>query len=111
MIVGDTLMSRGDIFIKGYNVKTDRETATNQLGYCPQFDTFFEFFTGRQALHFFLQLRGTSRKNLKRCAEKLARDFGFYQHLDKKVSNYAWKSIILLIRIETTLDQVLQRGN
>ncbi|KAH8328783.1 hypothetical protein KR067_006501, partial [Drosophila pandora] len=89
MIVGDTLMSRGDIFIKGYNVKTDRETATNQLGYCPQFDTFFEFFTGRQALHFFLQLRGTSRKNLKRCAEKLARDFGFYQHLDKKIKYYS----------------------
>ncbi|KAH8259580.1 hypothetical protein KR026_006995, partial [Drosophila bipectinata] len=89
MIVGDTLLGSGNVFIKGYSVKTQKKLAISQMGYCPQFDSFFEFFTGRQALYFFLQLRGTQRTDLKECAEKLAQDFGFRQHLDAKIKNYS----------------------
>ncbi|XP_070135909.1 phospholipid-transporting ATPase ABCA3 isoform X1 [Drosophila bipectinata] len=89
MIVGDTLLGSGNVFIKGYSVKTQKKLAISQMGYCPQFDSFFEFFTGRQALYFFLRLRGTQRTYLKGCAEKLAQDFGFRQHLDAKIKNYS----------------------
>ncbi|KAH8332994.1 hypothetical protein KR074_008880, partial [Drosophila pseudoananassae] len=89
MIVGDTLLGAGNIFIKGYSIKTQKKLAISQMGYCPQFDSFFEFFTGRQALYFFFRLRGTQRMYLKECAEKLAQDFGFRQHLDAKIKNYS----------------------
>uniref|UniRef100_A0A6P4ERS6 ATP-binding cassette sub-family A member 3 isoform X2 n=1 Tax=Drosophila rhopaloa TaxID=1041015 RepID=A0A6P4ERS6_DRORH len=89
MIVGEQSIDRGNIYIAGYSMKTNRRNAMKELGYCAQFDSFFEFFTGRQMVKFFLQLRGTESKKLKERSEQLADQFGFRKHLDKKIKYYS----------------------
>ncbi|KAH8363959.1 hypothetical protein KR084_000913 [Drosophila pseudotakahashii] len=89
MIVGEQSMDMGNIFIAGSSMRTNRNKAMKELGYCPQFDSSFEFFTGRQLLNFYLLLRGTPIKKLKMRCELLADQFGFKKHLDKKIDYYS----------------------
>ncbi|XP_041450720.1 phospholipid-transporting ATPase ABCA3-like [Drosophila obscura] len=89
MIVGDSAMTMGSIHVRGCSMKFRPTAARRQIGYCPQHDTLFDFCTGRQTLRIFLLLRGTRRNLLKKVSEKLATDFGFFAHLDKKVKDYS----------------------
>ncbi|XP_017072182.1 phospholipid-transporting ATPase ABCA1 [Drosophila eugracilis] len=89
MIVGEHSMDRGNIYITGFSMKKKRNKALREIGYCPQNDSFFEFFTGRQMLNFFLLIRGTERKELKERSEQLADQFGFRKHLDKRIMYYS----------------------
>ncbi|XP_041450578.1 LOW QUALITY PROTEIN: ATP-binding cassette sub-family A member 17-like [Drosophila obscura] len=88
MIVGDIGMTMGSIHVRGCSLKLRPTAARKQIGYCPQHDTLFDFCTGRQTLRIFLLLRGTRRSLVKDATEKLATDFGFFAHLDKKVKYY-----------------------
>ncbi|XP_041450752.1 phospholipid-transporting ATPase ABCA3-like [Drosophila obscura] len=89
MIVGDIAMTMGSIHVRDCSMKFRPTAARRQIGYCPQHDTLFDFCTGRQTLRIFLLLRGTRRNLLKKVSEKLATDFGFFAHLDKKVKDYS----------------------
>ncbi|XP_041450721.1 phospholipid-transporting ATPase ABCA3-like [Drosophila obscura] len=89
MIVGDIAMTMGSIHVRGCSMKFRPIAARRHIGYCPQHDTLFDFCTGRQTLRIFLLLRGTRRNLLKKVSEKLATDFGFFAHLDKKVKDYS----------------------
>ncbi|XP_034667498.1 phospholipid-transporting ATPase ABCA1-like [Drosophila subobscura] len=89
MIVGEIPMTAGKIHVRGWSLQFRPRAARKQLGYCPQHDTLFDFCTGRQTLRIFLLLRGTRRNLLREISEKLATDFGFLAHLDKKVKDYS----------------------
>ncbi|XP_043063738.1 ATP-binding cassette sub-family A member 2 isoform X2 [Drosophila ficusphila] len=89
MIVGEHSIDGGNIYISGYSMKKNRKSALKEIGYCPQFDSLFEFYTGRQMVKFFLMLRGTKSDILKERCEQLADQFGFTKHLDKKIKYYS----------------------
>ncbi|XP_022216983.2 phospholipid-transporting ATPase ABCA3-like isoform X2 [Drosophila obscura] len=89
MIVGDIGMTMGSIHVRGCSLKLRPTAARKHIGYCPQHDTLFDFCTGRQTLRIFLLLRGTRRNLIKEATEKLASEFGFFVHLDKKVKYYS----------------------
>ncbi|XP_039149537.1 phospholipid-transporting ATPase ABCA3 isoform X2 [Drosophila simulans] len=89
MIVGEHSIDKGNIYISGHSMRMKRNRAMKELGYCPQYDAFFEFLTGRQLLKVFLQLWGYPRKNLNKRCEELADHFGFRRHLDKKIIYYS----------------------
>ncbi|XP_041565047.1 retinal-specific phospholipid-transporting ATPase ABCA4 [Drosophila elegans] len=89
MIVGDTSISAGNIYVKGYSLRENRSRAKKQVGYCPQFDTFHSFLTGRQVLKIFCLLRGVPKYHFKWVSERLASDFGFKDQLDEKIYTYS----------------------
>lgn len=98
MIVGEHSIDKGNIYISGYSMRMKRNKAMKELGYCPQSDSFFEFLTGRQLLKVFLLIWGFPSKDLNKRCEKLADQFGFRKHLDKKVCELAtwltWLTIV-----------------
>ncbi|EDV51928.2 ATP-binding cassette sub-family A member 1 [Drosophila erecta] len=89
MIVGEHAIGSGNIYIAGYNMKKERNKAMQEIGYCPQYDSFFEFLTGRQMLKIFLLIWGCPSKRLNQRCEQLGDQFGFRKHLDKKISYYS----------------------
>ena len=59
------------------------------IGYCPQFDALLEDLTGRETLKIFALLRGLHPNHIERISMKLATDFNYTQHIDKKVKEYS----------------------
>ncbi|XP_044315107.1 LOW QUALITY PROTEIN: phospholipid-transporting ATPase ABCA3 [Drosophila rhopaloa] len=89
MIVGETSMTGGNIYVKGYSMREHMTSAMKNVGYCPQFDTLHSFLTGRQTLKIFCLLRGVPKYHLNWVSERLAYDFGFRDQLDKKIHTYS----------------------
>ena len=85
MITGDVKTSFGEAWVKGYSIKTQVKEVQKLIGYCPQFDALLDDLTAKETLTMFALLRGVPLKDCKYLADKLARDFDFHQHLDKKV--------------------------
>lgn len=87
MMVGDELISSGDAWIKGSNLKTHAENV--QKSYCPQFDALLFDLTGRENLNIFCLIRGIPRRDIPSIIEKLSSELGFHKYLDKKAKVYS----------------------
>ncbi|XP_066151152.1 phospholipid-transporting ATPase ABCA3-like [Euwallacea fornicatus] len=85
MLTGDIRISFGDSWLKGKSIKHDLKKVQKSIGYCPQFDALLEDLTARETLRMFALLRGISSDQCDHDVMKLADDFDFKQHLDKKV--------------------------
>ncbi|RZC36175.1 ABC tran and/or AAA 21 domain containing protein, partial [Asbolus verrucosus] len=85
MLTGEMRMSYGTIWVKGLNLKNERRKINKLIGYCPQSDALLDELTARETLKMFALIRGVPHTQCNKLEEKLAQDFDFYQHLDKKV--------------------------
>lgn len=85
MLTGDERISYGDAWVKGKSIKTKLKDVQKSIGYCPQFDALLDDLTARESLHMFALLRGIPRRYCNIEANRLASDFDYVQHLDKKV--------------------------
>ena len=54
----------GDIFIKGHDITHEFNKVRNLIGYCPQFDTIFEFLTVYENLRFYGLVKGAKEEKL-----------------------------------------------
>lgn len=89
MLTGDEKISYGDAWINGISLKKNMKEVHRIIGYCPQFDALLDNLTGRETLILFCLLRGVTHKESKFLAEKLATEFDFRRHVDKKVRQYS----------------------
>ncbi|XP_016960530.1 ATP-binding cassette sub-family A member 17 isoform X2 [Drosophila biarmipes] len=89
MIVAESRMSAGNIYVKGNSLRENRNVAKKEIGYCPQFDHLHGFLTGRQTLKIYCLLMGVPKYDIKLVIEQLAYDFGFLNQLDQKVHTYS----------------------
>lgn len=85
MMTGDIKVSSGDAWVNGFNLKKDMKQINQLIGYCPQFDALLDDLTCRETLIIFGLLRGITKNESSFMAEKLAVQFNFQRHLDKKV--------------------------
>ncbi|KAF5269887.1 hypothetical protein FQR65_LT05685 [Abscondita terminalis] len=85
IITGDLKMSSGDVWVNGWNIRTNLKEVYRLIGYCPQFDALLDDLTCAETLKIFALLRGVLKTDCNKLIEKLAREFDFYQHLQKKV--------------------------
>ncbi|XP_015840360.1 phospholipid-transporting ATPase ABCA3 isoform X2 [Tribolium castaneum] len=85
MITGDTKITFGDVWIHGFSAKTNLKDVQKVIGYCPQFDALLTNLTAKETLIIFALIRGVPLDECTYVAEKLARDFDFYQHLNKTI--------------------------
>ncbi|KAG4068832.1 hypothetical protein HA402_004980 [Bradysia odoriphaga] len=87
MLTGEELISSGDIYLHGLNLKTDIRKIYKCIGYCPQFDALFENLTGREILEIFALIRGVQRNEIAAYAVRAATDLDLIEHIDKHVSH------------------------
>lgn len=87
MLTGETMPTRGEIFINGLDQKYNLPEIYQITGYCPQFDALLSGLTCRETLEIFAMLRGIPATNVKEYAEIHARNLDFIQHIDKKVNH------------------------
>lgn len=85
MLTGDIRISKGDAWVNGKSIKRHVEDVQKLIGYCPQFDALLDDMTARETLIMFSLLRGIRYENCNLIAEKLATDFDYFRHLDKRV--------------------------
>ncbi|KAK5642701.1 hypothetical protein RI129_008868 [Pyrocoelia pectoralis] len=85
MMTGDVKISEGDAWVNGLSLKTKMKDIHQLIGYCPQFDALLDDLTCKETLIVFSLLRGFTMSDSKLIAKKLADDFDFLRHLDKKV--------------------------
>jgi len=89
MITGDETISSGDIYVNGFNVKSDIQQVQRQIGYCPQFDGLLDQLTGRETLFLFSRLRGIKESDIPQHIEEISRLLYFDMHINKLVKNYS----------------------
>lgn len=89
MMTGDVQISYGDGWVNGLSLKNDIKKVHKQIGYCPQFDAVLDDLTGRETMIMFSLLRGIPLDESKHVAERLAKEFDFVRHLNKKVKEYS----------------------
>ncbi|XP_076264015.1 ATP binding cassette subfamily A member 3 isoform X2 [Rhynchophorus ferrugineus] len=85
MLTGDVWITRGDAWINGRSIKSNIKEVHKCIGYCPQFDALLDDMTARETLVMFSLLRGIPYDYCNLIAEKLATDFDYYRHLEKRV--------------------------
>lgn len=89
MLTGDETISSGEAWVDGISIKTDMNKVHQRIGYCPQFDALIDDLTGRETLRIFALLRGIPRNEINRVSLKLAEEFNFTKHLDKRIKAYS----------------------
>ncbi|XP_066471023.1 phospholipid-transporting ATPase ABCA1 [Tiliqua scincoides] len=89
MLTGDTDVTGGDAFLKGYSILSDIQDVHQNMGYCPQFDALTELLTGREHLEFFALLRGVPDKEVSKVGEWAVRKLGLVKYAEKYAGNYS----------------------
>lgn len=88
-MTGDEIISAGDGFVHGNDLKSQIPRVYKKVGYCPQFDALLPDLTGRETMKIFCLLRGIPRSEIEEIIATFAKEFGFEKHLDKKVENFS----------------------
>ena len=63
-ITQEIYQTNGEILFKGENTQGNFGLIKNKFGYCPQYDTFFEYLTVYENLEFFAKLKGVKQEYL-----------------------------------------------
>lgn len=85
MIIGDEMISDGEVYVCGTRLKYFRSSACENIGYCPQLNAYFEEFTVTQNLELFSRLRGIDPSDIPDLIEHLATELNFLEYIDQKV--------------------------
>ena len=89
MLTGEHDITGGNAFIDRYNVKHDRFAASQQFGYCPQFDALLDQLTGRESLILYSRLRGVPEKSIFESIDLIIQLIGIQPHAHKYASTYS----------------------
>ncbi|NXX85150.1 ABCA1 protein, partial [Urocolius indicus] len=89
MLTGDTDVTGGEAFLKGYSILSNIQEVHQNMGYCPQFDAINELLTGREHLEFFALLRGVPEKEVCKVGEWAIRKLGLVKYGEKYAGNYS----------------------
>lgn len=85
MLTGEEHISRGDIYLAGYNQKTELHHIFKSIGYCPQFDALLDQLTCRETLRIFAMIRGIPHTDNQLHTLNAAKYLDFMKHIDKTV--------------------------
>lgn len=89
MMTGDEIISFGDGFIHGYDLKSQITNVYQKIGYCPQFDCLLPDLSGRETMKIICLLRGIPNDEIDEIIMTFAKELGFEKHLDKNVENFS----------------------
>lgn len=87
ILTGQTVISKGRIYITGLHQRKQLKDICRTIGYCPQFDSLLTSLTCRETMEMFARLRGIPGDKIKEYVEYMAQSFDFIQHIDKKIEH------------------------
>ncbi|CAG5118693.1 unnamed protein product, partial [Candidula unifasciata] len=89
MITGDIMLSGGNAYLKGFDIRKDIKKVQTNMGYCPQFDPLIDVLTGRETLTMYARLRGIPQSSIDRVIASLAEFIKLTEYLDEFCGTYS----------------------
>nr|XP_008122514.1 PREDICTED: ATP-binding cassette sub-family A member 1 [Anolis carolinensis] len=89
MLTGDSDVTLGKAFLKGYSVVKDLQMVHQNMGYCPQFDAINSLLTGREHLTFYSRLRGVPENEIPGVVKWGLATLGLVQYADRLAGRYS----------------------
>ena len=89
MITGVLKIDKGDILIDGHSIINDPIEAKKKFGFVPDSPDAYEKLTGLEYLNFIGDVYKVDRKTRFEKVEKLAKEFGIYDHLKDRIQSYS----------------------
>lgn len=89
ILTGTLAPTEGEVYVHGYNVKTQISKVRQSLGYCPQNDVLNDALTARETLEIYSDFRGISKESQKSAVEKILELVGLTEHSDYMCGNYS----------------------
>ncbi|XP_062816399.1 phospholipid-transporting ATPase ABCA7 isoform X1 [Anolis carolinensis] len=89
MLTGDSDVTLGKAFLKGYSVVKDLQVVHQNMGYCPQFDAINSLLTGREHLTFYSRLRGVPENEIPGVVKWGLATLGLVQYADRLAGRYS----------------------
>jgi len=89
ILTGDEASSSGNAYVDRYDIASDLAKVRQRIGYCPQFDALIDLMTGREILTMYSRLRGVPEENIQYLVERLSRNLGVEQYIDKLSKTYS----------------------
>lgn len=101
MITGVLDIDEGDILIDGKSIKQNPIEAKKLFGFVPDTPDAFEKLTGLEYLNFIADVYKVAPNDRLDIVQKLARDFGIYNHLRDRIQSYShgMKQKLLIISV------------
>ncbi|EDV98305.1 GH23038, partial [Drosophila grimshawi] len=89
MIVANQSISRGNIYVKGFRVKSQLKHCFKHITLCPQHSTMWNHITGREMLRFTCLTTGIKKDLIPIIILYLAERLMFSKYLDRKIKDYS----------------------
>ncbi|RUS82911.1 hypothetical protein EGW08_009334 [Elysia chlorotica] len=89
MLTGDMMVTSGNAYLKGFDVRNNMKKVQANMGYCPQFDALIDQMTGRETLTMYARLRGVPEENIKDVVNSLMDVLMLKPHADKLAGKYS----------------------
>lgn len=89
MMTGDEIISDGDGWVRGFSMKNELHKVHQLIGYCPQFDAVLPELTGKETLKIYSLIRGIPKREMSENINRLSNEFGFTQHLNKRIKAFS----------------------
>ncbi|XP_067683949.1 phospholipid-transporting ATPase ABCA3-like [Haliotis asinina] len=89
MITGDVMLTRGNVFLKSFDIKNHTQKVQENMGYCPQFDALIDQMTGRETLTMYARLKGVPENCIRGVCDNLLDIMMLRQYSDKPTSEYS----------------------
>ena len=93
MLIGISNPTNGEAIVAGFNVKTQRDSVKENIGYMSQKFSLYEDLTIRQNIRFYGGIYGLSGREIKRKTEEIIDDLALHQNAKKVVADLplGWK--------------------
>ncbi|XP_059179614.1 phospholipid-transporting ATPase ABCA3-like [Physella acuta] len=89
MLTGDVMVTGGNAYLKGSDVRSNIKEVQANMGYCPQFDALIDQMTGRETLFMYARLRGVPEENIPSVVNTLLDILMLRPHADKLAGLYS----------------------
>lgn len=89
LLVQNISLSEGEIFFDGKNILDIKSEYKSIIGYMPQQQELFPFFTGRRFLNYMGILKGIDKKVLSDEIEYMANKVNLIEELDNRIGSYS----------------------
>ncbi|XP_012943241.1 ATP-binding cassette sub-family A member 3 [Aplysia californica] len=89
MLTGETNVTSGNAYLKGYSVRTNLKMAQSHIGYCPQFDAHICEMTGQETLTMYARLRGIHAGSIPSLVDNLIERVLLGPHANRVCGTYS----------------------
>ncbi|KAK3796087.1 hypothetical protein RRG08_044081 [Elysia crispata] len=89
MLTGDVMVTGGNAYVKGYDVRNNIKQVQATMGYCPQFDALIDQMTGRETLIMYARIRGIPEAKIPNVVNCLIDILMLKPHADKLTGQYS----------------------